>query len=88
MRRVAERSSSKRPEETEMLFGSIEWIRALPGDLLEPHPLVRELRQTLQAKDAALADKEREITRLQVALAFGLKELPLGPDRSDEMPAK
>jgi hypothetical protein len=87
MRRDAERSNDARSEERRTRFGSIEWIRALPGEMLEPHPLVRELRQTLEAKDAALADKEREITRLRVALAFGLKEIPLEPDRSDGTPA-
>jgi hypothetical protein len=51
--------------------------------LLEPHPLVQELRHALQAKEASLADKDREIARLHVALAFGIKELPLRRDRMD-----
>jgi hypothetical protein len=37
---------------------------------------VRELRRILESKDAALADKEKQIARLQVALTFGLKKLP------------
>ncbi|TFH08438.1 MAG: hypothetical protein E4H08_07785 [Candidatus Atribacteria bacterium] len=53
-----------------------EFIRALPRDLLEPHPLVKELRIVLQAREASLADKDKEIARLQVAVAFGIKELP------------
>jgi hypothetical protein len=62
---------------------STESIRTLPSDLLEPHPLVQELRHALQAKEASLADKDREIARLHVALAFGIKELPLRRDRMD-----
>ena len=52
-------------------------VRALPRELLEPHPLVIELRQELQSKDTTLADKDREIARLQVAIAFGIKDLPV-----------
>jgi hypothetical protein len=59
---------------------SEEWIRSIPGELLEPHPLVRELRHALEAKDSTLAAKEREIARLEVALAFGIERLPF--DRS------
>ena len=62
---------------------SAEWIRALPGDLLEPHPLVKELRYALRTKEATLADKDREIARLHVAIAFGLKQIPRTPNRSD-----
>ena len=58
---------------------TIEWVRTLPGNLLKPHPLVRELRHTLEVKDATLANREREIARLKAALAFGLKEFPLKP---------
>jgi hypothetical protein len=88
MKRGTDRDSSVHWNEKRGRSGSTEWILELPGDLLEPHPLVRELRHTLEAKEAALADKEQEITRLQVALAFGLKELPLGPVRSNERPAR
>ncbi len=55
---------------------SADFVRALPGDLLEPHPLVKELRQALQSKDISLAAKDRQIARLHVALTFGIKELP------------
>jgi len=55
---------------------SEEWVLGIPGDLLEPHPLVVELRRALRTKEEALADKEREIARLEVALAFGIDELP------------
>lgn len=62
--------------------GPREWIRALPGDALEPHPLVQELRRTIHAKDEALARTEREIARLRVAVAFGLAEVPQGSGRA------
>jgi hypothetical protein len=53
-----------------------EWIRVLPGDAVESHPVVRDLRRRLEAREADLAAKEREIARLQVAVAFGLREVP------------
>ena len=59
---------------------SEDWIRSIPDALLEPHPLVRGLRLELREKAASLADKQREIARLEAALAFGLKRLPV--DRS------
>lgn len=64
------------PKERGSSTGDAEWIRILPGDMVESHPVVRDLRRRLEANEAALAAKEREITRLQVAVAFGLRELP------------
>jgi hypothetical protein len=64
---------------------SPDYIRTLPSVLIEPHPLVRELRQALQAKEACLADRDREIARLHVAIAFGIKELPLKHERTDRI---
>jgi hypothetical protein len=63
---------------------SPEWIRTLPSDLLELHPLVKELRYALQTKDASLVNKDREIARLHVAIAFGLKQIPLPLDHPDK----
>lgn len=60
--------------------GPVEWIRTLPADALEPHPLVQELRRALHSREAALARTEREVARLRVAVAFGL---PNVPGRSD-----
>jgi|GEM_PF-5009323 len=76
------KGEDKGPKETlrVLLAGtslSADDVRTLPRDVLEPHPLVRELRQALQSKEASLADKDREIARLQVAITFGIKELPV-----------
>lgn len=51
-------------------------MRMLLSETVESHPVVRDLRKRLEAKDADLAAKEREIARLRVAVAFGLRELP------------
>ena len=51
-------------------------VVALLNYAVENHPLVRELRAKLRMKEAMLAQKDREIGRLQVAVAFGLKKLP------------
>jgi len=61
-----------------------DWIRALPADLIEPHGLVQELRRAIQQKDRTLAEREREISRLHVALAFGLRSVPGISDRPRE----
>jgi len=75
---LADTGKTERPRVTETPASrSEEWIRSIPGELLEPHPLVKELRLALRAKDSTLADREREIARLRVALAFGIRELPL-----------
>jgi hypothetical protein len=67
-------------ERTSRLFGleagRVEWVCALPADLVERHPLVRGLRGALNEKATELARTPREIGRLQVAVAFGLRRIP------------
>ena len=53
-----------------------ESVSLLPNHVIEDHPLVQELRASLKLKEVLLAEKDREIARLEVALAFGLKKLP------------
>lgn len=57
-------------------IGHADWVCALPADLLEPHPLVRELRGALHKKEVELARTQREVARLRVAVAFGLRRIP------------
>jgi len=76
MKRKPERKCCVETETEGARAGTAEWISPFPGDVLELHPSVRELQRALQVRDAALADKDREIARLRVALAFGIKDLP------------
>lgn len=78
--RLGDRDRTPRKEAS----ASPEWIRTLPSDLMELHPLVKELRCALQTKDATLVNKDREIARLHVAITFGLKKIPLSLDHPDK----